>query len=152
MGFLVQSHRLRLVSISCFPRQVISYNRSVDERLTFCNSYTFSIDGHSLTIIEADGVETQPLTVDSLTIFAAQRYSVVVTMDQPVDNYCKGQNSSCYHIAHDIWTEQGSVLSLHLGQLASPMALTLPSFATTVLQMQIRPPHRQAAFFLMRLT
>nr|QID90256.1 laccase [Trichaptum abietinum] len=62
-------HRLRLVSTSCFP------------------SYTFSIDGHSLTIIEADGVETQPLTVDSLNIFAAQRYSVVVTMDQSVDNY-----------------------------------------------------------------
>lgn len=41
-----------------------------------------------MTIIEADGIETEPLVVDSLTIYAAQRYSVVVNADQPVDNYC----------------------------------------------------------------
>ncbi|KAI5120437.1 hypothetical protein M0805_009899 [Coniferiporia weirii] len=62
-------HRFRLISTSCFP------------------SYLFSIDGHNMTIIEADGVETEPITVDSLNIFAAQRYSIIVTMDQPVDNY-----------------------------------------------------------------
>ena len=42
-----------------------------------------------MTVIEADGVETQPVEVDQLTIYAAQRYSVVVDMDQAVDNYCK---------------------------------------------------------------
>ncbi|KAL5531208.1 hypothetical protein ACEPAG_4084 [Sanghuangporus baumii] len=62
-------HRFRLVAASCFP------------------AYTFSIDGHNMTIIEADGIEHEPLTVDSLTIHAAQRYSFIVTMDQPVDNY-----------------------------------------------------------------
>ncbi|EJD00074.1 laccase [Fomitiporia mediterranea MF3/22] len=62
-------HRFRLISTSCFP------------------SFAFSIDGHNMTVIEADGVETEPVTVDSLNIFAAQRYSIVVTMDQPVDNY-----------------------------------------------------------------
>ncbi|PAV19621.1 laccase [Pyrrhoderma noxium] len=62
-------HRFRLINTGCFP------------------SYTFSIDGHNLTIIEADGVETEPTTVDSLNIFAAQRYSIIVTMDQSVDNY-----------------------------------------------------------------
>lgn len=41
-------------------------------------NYVFSIDGHDLTIIEADGIETQPLTVNALQIFAAQRYSFVV--------------------------------------------------------------------------
>ena len=41
-----------------------------------------------MTVIEADGVSTQPVVVDSLVIYAAQRYSVVVNMDQPVDNYC----------------------------------------------------------------
>jgi hypothetical protein len=40
------------VSISCDP------------------NFTFSIDGHNLTIIEVDGVSTQPLVVDSLQIFA----------------------------------------------------------------------------------
>ena len=52
------------------------------------NRYNFSIDGHRMTVIEADGVETNPLDVDSFEIFPGQRYSVVVSADQPVDNYC----------------------------------------------------------------
>lgn len=40
--------------------------------LTRIESFTFSIDGHNMTIIEADGVETEPLTVDSLNIFAGE--------------------------------------------------------------------------------
>ncbi|KAG6846782.1 hypothetical protein H0H93_011919 [Arthromyces matolae] len=40
-----------------------------------------------MTIIEVDGVNHQPLTVDSLQIFAGQRYSVIVTANQPVGNY-----------------------------------------------------------------
>ncbi|RPD57148.1 Cu-oxidase-domain-containing protein [Lentinus tigrinus ALCF2SS1-7] len=62
-------YRFRLVSISCDP------------------NYTFSIDGHQLTVIEADGVSTQPVTVDSIQIFAAQRYSFVLNANQDVDNY-----------------------------------------------------------------
>ncbi|KAH6899529.1 laccase 2 precursor [Coprinopsis sp. MPI-PUGE-AT-0042] len=62
-------YRLRLVSISCDP------------------FFDFSIDGHPLTIIEADGVNTEPLVVDSLRIFAGQRYSVVLNANQAIDNY-----------------------------------------------------------------
>jgi len=40
-----------------------------------------------MTIIEADGVETQPYTVDAIQIFAGQRYSFVLTANQAVDNY-----------------------------------------------------------------
>ena len=45
------SYRFRLVSISCDP------------------NFTFSIDAHKMTVIEADGTNVQPLVVDSLTIF-----------------------------------------------------------------------------------
>ncbi|KAJ7740464.1 yellow laccase [Mycena maculata] len=62
-------YRFRLVSISCDP------------------NWNFSIDAHQMTIIEADGVNTQPLTVDQITIFAAQRYSFVLDANQPVGNY-----------------------------------------------------------------
>ncbi|GLB40732.1 putative multicopper oxidase family protein [Lyophyllum shimeji] len=62
-------YRIRLVSISCDP------------------NFEFEIDGHRLTIIEADGHSTHPYTVDSLTIFAAQRYSFILNADQPVGNY-----------------------------------------------------------------
>ena len=53
-----------------------------------CNpSYRFSIDGHNLTIIETDGIATDPLTVNQLEIFPGQRYSVVVDANQNTDNY-----------------------------------------------------------------
>ncbi|KAH9479120.1 Laccase-2 [Psilocybe cubensis] len=62
-------YRFRLVSMSCDP------------------NYNFSIDGHTMTIIEVDGVSVQPLEVDSIQIFAGQRYSFVLHADQAVDNY-----------------------------------------------------------------
>ncbi|KAJ7601795.1 laccase [Mycena polygramma] len=62
-------YRFRLVSLSCDP------------------NFIFTIDGHTFTIIEVDGVNHAPLTVDSIQIFAAQRYSFVLTADQAVDNY-----------------------------------------------------------------
>jgi iron transport multicopper oxidase len=63
------SYRLRIVSISCQP------------------AFTFSIDGHTLTIIEADGTLHQPYTVDSMTIYAGQRYSAILTANQAINNY-----------------------------------------------------------------
>ncbi|KAJ7694600.1 laccase [Mycena rosella] len=62
-------YRFRLVAISCDP------------------NYVFSIDGHSMTIVEVDGVNHKPYTVDSLQIFAGQRYSFVLNANQKVDNY-----------------------------------------------------------------
>lgn len=53
-------YRFRLVSMSCDP------------------NWVFSIHNHTMTIIEADGVSTQPYTVDALQIFAGQRYSFVL--------------------------------------------------------------------------
>ncbi|KAF8994966.1 laccase [Cyathus striatus] len=71
-----KKYRFRLVSISCDP------------------NFTFSIDGHDLTIIEVDGINVQPLVVDSLQIFAAQRYSFVLNANQDVDNYWIRANPS----------------------------------------------------------
>ncbi|KAJ7164416.1 laccase [Mycena filopes] len=62
-------YRMRLISMSCDP------------------NFTFSIDGHVMTIIEADSVNVEPLTVDSIQIFAGQRYSFVLSADQDIGNY-----------------------------------------------------------------
>jgi len=62
-------YRFRLVSISCDP------------------NFVFSIDGHTFTIIEADGVSTEPVVADSIQIFAGQRYSLILEANQTVDNY-----------------------------------------------------------------
>ena len=66
------SYRLRLVSISCDP------------------SFIFSIDSHTLTVIEADSTSVQPLEVDSLEIFAGACVDyfdfLVVLIDGKQDN------------------------------------------------------------------
>lgn len=56
-----RSYRFRLVNMACDPH------------------YKFSIDGHDMTIIEVDGVNHRPLVVDSIDIFAGQRYSFIVS-------------------------------------------------------------------------
>lgn len=40
-----------------------------------------------MTVIEADAVNTRPHTVDSIQIYAGQRYSFVFHANQTVDNY-----------------------------------------------------------------
>ncbi|KAF9262014.1 Cu-oxidase-domain-containing protein [Marasmius fiardii PR-910] len=55
-----KNYRFRLVSLSCDPNHV------------------FSIDGHDLTVIEADGHNTEPVKVTSIQIFAGQRYSFIL--------------------------------------------------------------------------
>ncbi|KAI0786920.1 multicopper oxidase [Abortiporus biennis] len=62
-------YRMRLIAMSCEP------------------NYIFSIDQHIMTVIEADGTTVEPVNVDSLQIFAAQRYSFVLEANQPVNNY-----------------------------------------------------------------
>nr|ACU52699.1 putative laccase 5 [Agaricus bisporus var. bisporus] len=62
-------YRFRIVSLSCSP------------------DFTFSIDQHDLTIIEVEGTETIPETVNTIRILAGQRYSAVLNANQRVDNY-----------------------------------------------------------------
>lgn len=54
-----QRYRLRVINISGFAQ------------------FQFSIEGHRMTIIEADGIPHEPLTVDSFNIFVAQRYFLI---------------------------------------------------------------------------
>ncbi|EGN97077.1 laccase [Serpula lacrymans var. lacrymans S7.3] len=62
-------YRMRLINMACQP------------------NYVFSIDRHEFTIIEADGVLTEPLRVDSIQIAQGQRYSFILEANQPIDNY-----------------------------------------------------------------
>ncbi|KAH8085462.1 laccase 1 [Cristinia sonorae] len=62
-------YRIRLVSVSCDP------------------NYMFSIDNHNMTIIEVDGVNSKPHTVNQIQIFAGQRYSFVLEANQKPGNY-----------------------------------------------------------------
>ncbi|KAF9447931.1 multicopper oxidase [Macrolepiota fuliginosa MF-IS2] len=62
-------YRLRVFALSCRP------------------FFTFSIDGHNVTFMEADGIEHDPVEVQNFTIWPAQRISAILNANQPVDNY-----------------------------------------------------------------
>ncbi|KAH7881961.1 laccase [Phlebopus sp. FC_14] len=62
-------YRFRLLNMACKP------------------NYIFSIDNHDLTVIEVDGEYVEPYVVNSIQIYAAQRYSFILETNQAVDNY-----------------------------------------------------------------
>ncbi|KAG6886283.1 hypothetical protein C0993_006693 [Termitomyces sp. T159_Od127] len=51
------------------------------------NRYNSIIMDTSQTIIEVDGVNHSPLTVDSIQIYSGQRYSVIIAATHPIGNY-----------------------------------------------------------------
>ncbi|KAE9405272.1 laccase [Gymnopus androsaceus JB14] len=55
--------------------------------MAFHASHGFSIDGHNLTIIEVDGINTEPHTVNFIKMYPSQRYSVVLCAHQEIGNY-----------------------------------------------------------------
>ncbi|KAF7364261.1 Laccase I [Mycena sanguinolenta] len=80
-------YRFRLISMSCDPNWIFRYFLPYIGVPKIYSALEYSIEGHQFQIIEVDGVAHQPLTVDSIQIFAGQRYSFVLTANQKVDNY-----------------------------------------------------------------
>ncbi|CAM0139478.1 unnamed protein product [Umbelopsis sp. WA50703] len=69
----------------------------------FINDYDEDIimilsDGHNLTVVEADGVAMNPVTITRLPINVAQRYSLIVEANQPIGNYWARavMNENCF--------------------------------------------------------
>lgn len=54
-----------------------------------------------MTIIEVDGVNTEPLIVDEIQIFAGQRYSFILEADAAIDNYWIRSNPNLGTIGFD---------------------------------------------------
>jgi len=51
------------------------------------SNHVVSVDNHTMSVIEADGVPTEPNEVNIIQIHAGQRYSFVLNANQPVANY-----------------------------------------------------------------
>ncbi|KAH8089931.1 laccase 2 [Cristinia sonorae] len=62
-------YRMRLIAMSCDP------------------TFMFSIDNHDMTIIEVEGTNVKPHTINQIQILPGQRYSFVLNAKQPIDNY-----------------------------------------------------------------
>nr|ALE66819.1 laccase C [Antrodiella faginea] len=114
-------YRMRLVSLSCDP------------------NYQFSIDHHDMTVIEADSENVQPRNVDSIQIFAGQRYSFVLNANQSVRNYwiralpSTGDSSFTGNINSAILRYDGA-------PIAEPTASSF-SNSTLLREVDLRPLH-----------
>ncbi|KAJ7483469.1 multi-copper oxidase [Mycena latifolia] len=64
-----QTYRLRLINAGSFA------------------PIRFSVDQHTLTVVEADGTPVEPVAVDQVTLQVAQRYSVLLSTDQSAEAY-----------------------------------------------------------------
>ncbi|KAG0003434.1 hypothetical protein BGZ79_000893 [Entomortierella chlamydospora] len=87
------------------PMSVFDFKSNTTYRIRVINSgafadFTFSIDSHNLTLIEADGVDMQPVVIQRFPIHVAQRYSVIVHANQTVDNYWvrATMNTNCFNV------------------------------------------------------
>ncbi|XP_062576318.1 uncharacterized protein LOC134238219 [Saccostrea cucullata] len=75
------------------PQEMLSVEQGKRYRIRLISSgllecpIQFSIDNHSLVIIATDGFPVKPITVESLTVFAGERYDIVLHATQSVDNY-----------------------------------------------------------------
>ncbi|KAJ7513132.1 laccase, partial [Mycena galericulata] len=74
------------------PLATVTVSSGLRYRFRFINvaclsAFNVSIDYHSMDVIEIDGTETFPRTVDVVSLWPGQRISVIVRADQKIDNY-----------------------------------------------------------------
>ncbi|KAF8511283.1 laccase [Hysterangium stoloniferum] len=86
------------------PRAVINVVQGKRYRFRIINMsaivpFNFTVEGHNVTVIEADGVNHRPYEVSSIGISAGQRYSVVLNATQPIRNYWIAYPSNFREIA-----------------------------------------------------
>ncbi|KAF9174197.1 hypothetical protein BGX21_004910 [Mortierella sp. AD011] len=87
------------------PLSVFEFSSGLTYRVRIINTgsfadFHFSIDNHTLTVIEADGVDMQPVDVQRIPIHVAQRYSALVHANQTVGNYWvrADMNTNCFNV------------------------------------------------------
>ncbi|KAK9167460.1 hypothetical protein Scep_002651 [Stephania cephalantha] len=61
--------------------------------LASLSAFNFEIEGHNMTVVEADGHNVEPFVIKNLNIYSGETYSVLVKADQdPSRNYWMGLN------------------------------------------------------------
>ena len=79
-------------NLTGIPYEQITIQQGKTYRLRFIGAtslsyFQVSIQGHSMKIIEADGIYVEPYEVASLEINSGERYSVLLDANQPINNY-----------------------------------------------------------------
>jgi iron transport multicopper oxidase len=84
-------YRMRVIQMACYT------------------AFDYSIDGHTLEVIEADSIKTVPYEVDSITVFAGQRYSHILdTRNKKPDAYWIRAQPERLNIKYEIRDSTGA--------------------------------------------
>ncbi|KAJ6480709.1 Cu-oxidase-domain-containing protein [Mycena vitilis] len=113
------------------------------------NIVSVNFEGHSMTVIEADGEPLTPHTVNAIDLLAGQRYSVVVNANQTVSNYWINAPFVGGNAANNL--NQNATLSRAILRYAGapavdptgPMEIT--PFPNSLVEAELRPLVAQAA-------
>jgi iron transport multicopper oxidase len=92
-----------------------TYRFRIIGMMTFA-SIDFWIDGHNMTIIEADGVSTEPYETNVLRIASAQRYSILVTaLDSKTLNYLMhfSLNEDMFKLIPEVYQQETTALLVY---------------------------------------
>jgi FtsP/CotA-like multicopper oxidase with cupredoxin domain len=89
------------------------------------NSFNFRIQGHKMTLVEVEGTHTVQSTYSSLDVHLGQSYSVLVTMDQPAQDF--------YIVASTRFTNKilTSTATLRYRNSKKPVSGSIPTGPTT---------------------
>lgn len=84
--------------------------------------FQFSIDNHSLSVIEADGTVVQPTSIHRLEIAVAQRYSVIFHANQTASNYWMRaeMNTFCFAVDNPVLNPEVMALVTYTNDTAAP--------------------------------
>lgn len=97
-------YRLRLINVSAFTE------------------FQFSVDNHTLSVIEADATLVNPVTVTRVPINVAQRYSVILNANQTVTNYWirSWMNTYCFAADNPVLNPEVQALLTYTNTTSEP--------------------------------
>ncbi|EER98805.1 hypothetical protein BDA96_02G194300 [Sorghum bicolor] len=85
--------------------------------VTSLSALNFEIEGHNMTVVEADGHYVKPFVVKNLNIYSGETYSVTITADQdPNRNYWVASNV----ISREPGTPTGTAILSYYSGRSSP--------------------------------
>lgn len=89
------------------------------------HSLNFRIQGHKMKLVEVEGTHTIQTTYSSLDVHVGQSYSVLVTMDQPLQDFYLAVST---RFTNKVLTSTGT---LHYSNSARPVSGPVPGGPTT---------------------
>ncbi|KAJ9102848.1 hypothetical protein QFC19_004576 [Naganishia cerealis] len=114
-----KKYRIRIINMSALARCLPSYVYQV---------FHMAMEGHDMQVVELDGVDVEPYTVEELSVSASQRYSLLVEAKNETDkNYAfmAFQNTDMYDLVPDDLVLNNTISIQYSSSAPAPAAFNL---------------------------